>query len=302
MKHSEFSLIPVFVMVMQELSMSRAAKRLNISQPAVSQCLNRLRAIYNDDLFIRQGNGVTPTAYAKEIYPALSQSMQVIESTTPSKFRFEPKTCERKFSISSLSVFNHTFLPKLSSIIKNEAPLCSVEILPIYNDIESDLRFEKIDLIIEATSKAHPALSQKKLCSDSLCIIYSKSHPRLSENITESEFYSEKHVVHTRSGLSPGYLSDAPNLRDLAKRNVIWEVSSMIDMMPILASSDYIGISPVTIADSYCDFFNLRKVKADFLEVDIEVSMFWHPSKQHDPVHRWFRSCCQESAKSGWSL
>lgn len=299
MKHSEFSLIPIFVAIMDEKNLSKAAKKLKISQPAVSQGLVRLRELYKDELFIRDGRGVLPTAYASTIYPSLLESMNVILGTVPEQFKFNPKTCNRTFTISALSVFNHTFFSSMCHLIKEKAPLCTVNVLPIVNDgIESLMRFEKIDLLIEAEADddRYRTLRSKVIASESLSIIYSKNHARLGDSITEKEFLKEKHVVHTQHGATLGYLTNNPRLKTLAGRDVSWSVSNIVDMFPLLSTSDMVGIVPNAIAAKYCEFFNLHNVKNSFLHQELNIAMFWHPRRHQDPAHMWLRNICKEAA------
>lgn len=298
MKHTEFSLIPMFVAVMEEKNLSVAAKKLGVSQPAISQGLTRLRELYQDELFIREGRGYLPTGYAKSIYPSLLESMNVIMGTVPEQFKFDPKTCNRTFTISALSVFNHTFFVPLCNLIKEKAPLCTIEILPIVSDgVESLMRFDKIDLLIEVDNTRYPTLKKRLISSDSLSIIYSKNHPRLESSITEDEFLNEKHVVHTQHGSSQGYLSNDSGIKRLSERHISWSVSSIVDMFPLLASSDMIGIVPNAIAEKYCGLFNLHNIKNSFINKELNIAMYWHPSRQHDPAHKWLRSLCKESAE-----
>lgn len=298
MKHSEYSLMPIFVAIMEERTLSGAAKKLKITQPAVSQGLKRLRELYNDNLFIREGRGVAPTAYATSIYPTLLESVSAINSTIPDRFKFNPKTCTRKFTISSLSFFSHTFYPRLSKIINERAPLSTVEILPVLvEDIETQMRFEKIDLLIEAESKARHTMRSKVITSDSISVLYSKNHPRLTSSITEDEFFRERHVVHNQNSGVLGYLSDEPTFASLlSKRNVAWTVSNIVDMLPLISTSEMVGIAPKIIADQYSELFNLHNVRDSFLNQELNVAMCWHPSKHQDPAHRWFRSVCEEAA------
>lgn len=282
---------------MDEKNLSKAAKKLKISQPAISQGLVRLRDLYKDELFIREGRGMLPTAYASSIYPSLLASMNAILGTVPEQFKFTSQTCDRTFTISALSVFNHTFFTSLCHLIKQKAPLCTLEILPIVSDdIEQLMRFEKVDLLIEAENFRYNTLKSSVISSDSLSIVYSKQHPRLGNTITETEFLNEKHVVHSQHGETLGYLSKDPRLQILSDRNIAWSVSNIVDMLPLLSSSDMVGIVPNTIAEKYCGFFNLTNVKDSFLNQELNIAMFWHPRRHHDPAHRWLRNICKEAA------
>ncbi|MFA0070589.1 LysR family transcriptional regulator, partial [Vibrio breoganii] len=104
MKHSDFNLIPIFVTVMEERNISKAAHRLNISQSAVSQSINRLKILFNDPLFFRESHGVSPSKLANSIYPQLSAAVHQIKLTAPPLSDFNAETSSRKFMISTVSV------------------------------------------------------------------------------------------------------------------------------------------------------------------------------------------------------
>ncbi|WP_144210576.1 LysR family transcriptional regulator [Shewanella donghaensis] len=293
MKHSDYSLIPTFVAIVEEKSYTKAAKRLGISQSAVSQGVTRLQEVFKDTLFIRGSRGVEPTQFALDIYPTLSNAVENIAYMMPEYKKFDPLKCDKQFTISSLSVFGFTILPELASMMGQDAPLASIKIEPLYNhDLTSMLRSQHFDLVIEAHSNQYPQLRSKVIMEDTLCVMCRIDHPRLTgDSITREEFLAEKHVTHSQLDQKGGYLVGRGLKEEelLGKRQVAWQASGIMEMLPIIERCDYIALLPKRLVDQYRDTYQLKQLKTTFLIDPIEVAMYWHSSRSNDPTHKWLR-------------
>ena len=301
MKHSDYSLIPTFVAIVEEKSYTKAAKRLGISQSAVSQCVIRLQDVFKDTLFIRGSRGVEPTQFALDIYPTLSSAVENIAYMMPEYKKFDPQKCDKQFTISSLSVFGFTILPELASFMAADAPLASVKVEPLYNhDITSMLRSQHFDLVIEAHSNQYPQLRSKVIMEDTLCVMCREDHPRLTgDSITVDEYLAEKHVTHSQLDRKGGYLVGR-GLKDesiLDQRQVAWQASSIMEMLPVIEKCDYIALLPKKLIDQYRQYFKLKQLKTNYLIEPIEVAMYWHSSRSNDPSHKWLRDQVIRSAQ-----
>ncbi|MCL1094771.1 LysR family transcriptional regulator [Shewanella kaireitica] len=300
MKHSDYSLIPTFVAIFEEKNFTKAAKRLGITQSAVSQSVNRLRVIFEDTLFIRGSHGITPTPLAIDVYPTLASSVESIAYMLPVHKNFIPAECERRFGISALSVFGFTLLPELSTLMSSEAPLASVKIEPLLGrDMTNELRAQQCDLVIEVMTNQRSNLRSKVIMQDSLQLLCRTDHPRLTgDSITIDEFLNEKHVTHSQFDKNDAYLIGRGLQGEgiLGQRNVAWQASSIMEMLPVIMRTDYIGLLPKTAVAQYTQIHNLKPLETPFLTDPIEVAMFWHSSRTNDPSHRWFRGLCAKAA------
>ena len=286
--------------IVNEKSYSKAAKRLGISQSAVSQCVARLRDIFKDPLFIRNNHGVEPNNFALDIYPALASSVDNISQMLPEHRHFRPERLTRQFNITSLSVFGFTILPKLAEQLSQKAPLAKVKIDPFYtNDMTHDLRSQQCDLLLEVDSNQYPHLRSAIIMEDTVKVLCRQDHPRLiGDEITKEQFLAEKHVAHIKMGNNDGYLSGRGFEDDniLSQRNVVWQTSSIVEMFPIISNCDYLGLMPQKLINQYRELHDLKELKTNFLNVPINVAMFWHPSRTNDPSHRWLREQCRKAA------
>ena len=306
MKHSDYSLIPTFVAIIEEKSYTKAAKRLGISQSAVSQAVTRLQEVFKDVLFIRGSRGVEPTQFALDIYPTLASAVENIAYMTPEYTKFDPQKCDTQFTIASLSVFGFTILPELSLLMSQQAPLASVKVQPLYNqDLTSMLRSQHFDLVVEASTDEYPQLRSEILMEDTLCVMCRTDHPRLTGNsITQEQFLAEKHVIHARHDHQQGYLSGRGLKEEglFGQRDIAWQASSIMEMLPVIERCDHIALLPQRLADQYRDTYKLKQLTNSFLLTPIKVALYWHSSRTNDPTHKWLREMLVNATQRFLSL
>lgn len=298
MKSTELNLIPIFVAIYEEKNLSKAAIRMNISQPAVSKALKRLREIYDDGLFNRNTTGVEPTVFASDIYPAMSAALKNFTSTLSASREFDPKTSNRIFSIAVVSTVNYSLIPKLVKQIRTSAPNISLEIHPQFTeDLESDLRLQRYDLVIDMAIRGRTILKSEVVYTEILKVVCSKDHPRIGDSISLEQFLSEEHVAasrwHSRSSLL-----NAEDIGELEARNIVIRAAGAFEMMPIIGSTEMIGMLPQSTLDDLGDYYNLKSLDLPFNRQQHELCSIWHPSRSNDSGHRWLRQQIQKAAKN----
>jgi len=297
MKSTELNLIPIFVAIFEEQNLSKAAVRLDISQPAVSKALARLRDIYDEPLFHRTPSGVEPTSFASDIYPALSAALKNYSSTLTASREFDPKVSNRIFSIACVSVASYVLLPKVMEVIANQAPGIALEVHPLFTeDYESDLRLQRYDLIIDMEPKSHTNLRFERLYSERLMVVMSNDHPRIKETISSEEFISEKHVVVSR-WQSRASLLGADDIAELAKRKIVYRASGAMEMLPVISGSDFIGMLPDSTIQNFASMYNVKGVPLPFSGEIHHLASIWHPSRSNESGHKWLRKQFKQAVK-----
>ncbi|PSU10417.1 LysR family transcriptional regulator [Photobacterium gaetbulicola] len=289
MKSTDLNLIPIFVAVYEEQSLSKAAVRMDVSQPAVSKGLKRLREIYDDPLFHRNANGVEPTAFASDIYPALAASLKNFSSTLSASREFDPKTSRRIFSIACVSVASFSIIPVLVEQIRLEAPNIALEIHPLFTeDMEADLRLQRYDLVIDLPPRGRSLLKSQVLYSEELSVVCCKHHPRLTDSVTIEQFLAEDHVVVARWH-ARGSLLNAEDIPELDQRNIVVRAPGAVEMLPIIAGSDIIGMLPKSTIESFSEFYAIKALPMPFGQDLYDLCAIWHPSRTTETSHRWLR-------------
>lgn len=291
---TDLNLIPVFIAVMEEQNLSRAAERLKITQPAVSQALRKLRDSYDDELFIRTSNGVHPTMVAQDIYPALQDAYRQISQTLPDQRTFDPAASKRHFSIAALSIVNYTLMPGLAIRLQQLAPEVTLEIHPLFStDPAQDLRIRKFDMTIDLHRLETCSVQQQLVMEDSLTVICAKKHPRITDTLSEEQYLEEKHVIHTFNSPDSNSLDishlEAAGIHEIKGRKVAWKAPGILEILPIVAYSDWLATIPTGIANRYAQNNQIKCFKPDFHTGTLPIYMSWHPSLDSDKAHQWLR-------------
>lgn len=297
MKSTELNLIPIFVAIYEEQNLSKAANRMDISQPAVSKALARLRDIYDEPLFHRTTSGVEPTAFASDIYPALSAALKNFTSTLSSSRDFDPKSSQRVFSIACVSSASYELMPKVMNLISQVAPGIALEIHPLFTeDYESDLRLQRHDVIVGMTPMGRNLLKHEVVLNEELVVVCREDHPRLGDTIKMDEFLKEDHVVVSRWHARKSLLS-SEHFEDLEKRRIVYRAAGVVEMMPVIESSDYIGVVPISAVRCFSEKYRLRTLLLPFELPDLDLCMIWHPSRTNESSHKWLREKIKVAAK-----
>lgn len=288
-RSTELNLIPIFVAIYEERSLSRAATRMEISQPAVSKALKRLREIYDDPLFHRKVAGMEPTSFAIDIYPAMAAALKNFSSTLSTSRAFNPRTSQRVFSIACITLVSARLIPALLCKIREQAPGIALEVHPLFTeDMESDLRMQRYDLIIDMTQSGRSMLKSEVLYAEQVKVVCASNHPRLGSDLTVEAYFTEEHVALAQWQVR-GSMITAEHLPQMANRNIVVRVPSAMEMLPIIARSEIIGVLPHSTIETFAGIYDVRVLPFPFDESVFSLSAIWHPSRTAEAGHRWLR-------------
>ncbi|EOV0103352.1 LysR family transcriptional regulator [Vibrio vulnificus] len=297
MKNTDLNLIPIFVAIFEEQNLSKAAVRLDISQPAVSKALARLRDIYDEPLFHRSSSGVEPTSFAVDIYPAMLTAFKNFTSTLSASSEFEAKVSNRIFSIACVSVASYELMPQLLKQIRQHAPNISLEVHPLFTeDYESDLRLQRYDLIIDMAPRGWTPLKVEPIFSERLMVVCCANHPRIADACSVAQFLAEEHVVVSRWHARKSLMS-AEDIADLAQRKIVYRASGALEMLPVIHGSEYIGMLPESTINAFAGTYNIKAVSLPFEHDVYDLCAIWHPSRSSESAHQWLRNQLKVAVK-----
>ncbi|MGR4988120.1 LysR family transcriptional regulator [Vibrio rotiferianus] len=297
MKSTDLNLIPIFVAIYEEQNLSKAAARLDISQPAVSKALARLRDIYDEPLFHRSTSGVEPTSFAIDIYPAMVAALKNFTSTLSASSSFDPKVSNRIFSIACVSVASYELMPQLLRQIRKSAPNIGLEVHPLFTeDYESDLRLQRYDLIIDMPPRGRTVLKMEPVFSERLMVVCSADHPRIQDTCSVEQFLAEEHVVVSRWHARKSLMSEE-DIEDLAKRNIVYRASGAMEMLPAIDGSEYIGMLPLSTIKHFSKTYNIKAVPLPFSDKIHDLCAIWHSSRNNESAHQWLRAQLKKAGK-----
>jgi DNA-binding transcriptional LysR family regulator len=287
----DLNLLAALDALLSEGSVAGAARRLQLSESAMSRTLARLRAATGDELLVRAGRAMVPTPHAlalRERVGALAlEARQVLQ---PAGSRWELGSLDRSFSLRANDGFIEAHAPRLVARAAEEAPGVRLRFAPKPDKDTRPLREGLIDLDIGVLGEAAPELRVQALYRDHFVAAVREGHALLSDAPPSAQRYAAaRHVVTSRRGRSVGPVDAA--LAELGlERQVSVVVPSFRAALAIAADSDLVALVPASFFLPSVAAGGLRCFALPVAVQPITVSQIWHPRLDRDPGHRWLRS------------
>ncbi len=308
----DLNLLRVFDEVMAERSLTRAARNLSLTQPAVSNALRRLRETLGDELLQRSGQGVAPTPRALVIWPAVREALQRLQDALiPNEF--VPSQASSTMVLAMADATAAEIIPGLIDTLEHEARGMSVRVLPLTTrDPRKLLVEETCDLAVgyfpavlaDLTAKAQsgepvPFLYQRLYDGEYVCVMR-KNHPLASGPFTLSRFCSARHMLVSFSGRPFGFVDEA--LAALGhKRHVVLTVNQFFTAGRVVANSNLLTVLPrhfVRIT-GFAEQLVLRPLPFEVSPVNVDA--LWHRRAQQNGAHVWLRQAIVRAADKAFS-
>ncbi|MCJ0765520.1 LysR family transcriptional regulator [Variovorax terrae] len=303
----DLNLLRVFDEVMSERSLTRAARNLSLTQPAVSNALRRLRETLGDELVRRSGQGVEPTPRALALWPAVRDSLRQLQETlAPSAF--VPEEASTTFVLAMADATANELVPRLGEILEREAPGVSVRVIPLTTrDPRRLLEQEAADLAIgyfpavlaDLTSRAQTgevvAFAHQRLYDGQYVCAMRRGHPLAQEPLTLERYCAARHLLVSFSGRPYGFIDEA--LASLGReRRIVFTVNQFFTAGRVVAASDLLTVLPrhFVRVTGVADELVLHELPFDVPVVHVDA--LWHSRMQQRSAHQWLR---QTIARSG---
>jgi len=287
----DLHLIRVLHTVLTERSVSRAAIRLGMYQPAVSAALKRLRELSGDPLLVRSGAGMVPTDAGLRMIEPSASILRAAEVMFTEARGFDPQTTTTTFRVAASDYLDPQFLPQLVAQVKSQAPQCQIEILPLSAefDYHAHLAQGDVDVVVGNWLKPPEDLHLGKLFDDEVVCLVSREHPAVRRGWTEQSWLEAEHVAPTAT--HPG------------ARGVIDEhLESLGLARRITARCPHFGLIPAMVASSllvlttgrqYCERF-VGSLPVVVLECPIafpqlQYYQLWHERTHASASAKWLR-------------
>jgi DNA-binding transcriptional LysR family regulator len=291
MKSPDLNLLQIAFAVYDELSVSRAAKVLGMSQPAVSMALRRLRETFNDPLFVRVPSGIAPTPRAHALVRSARPVVEQLRSTLLEEEGFDPSRTTRTFTVALSDVGELAFLPRLLDMVTQKAPLSAIRsVFPQPAQLAADLDGGIVDVAIGY----YPVLTsknfrQRRLNTQQFAALIRADHPQRSAKLSMSAFTSLGHAVVQPEGRSQEVLERFLAARKIQRKAAV--VTSHFLSIPLLvAHSDLIAVVPRPIATYFAGMSpGLAVAELPFDLTGFDLKLHWHRRFDNDPRHRWLR-------------
>ncbi|HDM8043491.1 TPA: transcriptional regulator LeuO [Vibrio campbellii] len=282
----DLNLLTVFDAVMQEQNITRAAHNLGMSQPAVSNAVARLKVMFNDELFMRQGRGIQPTQRARQLFGPIRQALQLIRNELPSSV-FQPESSTRLFKLAICSPCDMRFAPRIMANINEQAPSVQLHLDAEFDRLLSErMRYQEIDFVIDYARFDDQGFSSTEIFKDELVVIASKTHPRIQGGVSAEQLINEKHAKLSRVHGQRSFSEQAYRELDC---QAAYEGSSLSNLLYVVSQSELITIAPRWMAENAVNSDQLQILDFPFENKEISGYLSWHESSEKDKGHIWLR-------------
>lgn len=307
----DLNLLRVFDQVMAERNLTRAARNLSMTQPAVSNALNRLRDALGDRLVTRSGYGVEPTPRALALWPAVADALRQLESSiTPGNFVASEATST--FNLAMADATAAVIMPSLVEIIERDAPGVSLRVVPLttrdprrlVDEGTVDLAvgfFPAVlaDLTAQAQAGALAAFDHQRLYTSAYVCVMRKGHPLATGKLTLDRYCEARHMLVTFSGRPFGFMDEA--LASMGRsRRIVLTVNQFFTAGRVAATSDLLTVLPRHFISVTGRERELVWRELPFEVPPVHVDALWHRRQGQRSDHAWLRLALATAARKGF--
>lgn len=292
----DLNLLRVLVALRQAGSVSAAAERLGLSQPATSLALKRLRMALGDPLFVRTGAGMQPTSHCLAILPGAERALEAVRTEILGQPRFDPATTRRRYTLAMNDVGEMALLPALMAHFAKHAPLCDVHTETLSATAIADgLESGRVDLALGYYPEVERSgFFRQRLFTRSFACLVRADHPRVrSDRISMRTFLDLGHVLVKPQGRSHDLFETYLKRRGLERR-VQLLVPHFMSVPSIVAGTDLIVTIPDSLADYFSRLEDVRVVRPPVSVGGFAVNQYWHTRFNRDPAISWLRKAVRE--------
>jgi DNA-binding transcriptional LysR family regulator len=287
----DLNLLVAFDALWSERHVTRAARRVGLTQPAMSHALRRLRARYEDVLFEPTRAGLMPTSRAQAIAPAVKEALALVGRTLKGPAPFDARALRRTFTLATTDYVELVVLPPLLGRIARDAPGVSITVRAIQGGPARALVSGEHDLAIGPDLDPTPGIRTEPLFRERFVCALREGHPAASRRWTLAAFLKLGHVLVSPQGSGEGTVDAA--LRPLGKtRDVRVRVPHFLVAPRVVAASDFVITLPERVARAVPEGLVFREpplALTGFL-----MSQLWHARHDDDPAHAWLRGLIAE--------
>jgi DNA-binding transcriptional LysR family regulator len=289
----DLNLLVALDALLRELHVTRAANRIGLSQPAMSNALARLRHIFKDELLVRTPMGMQATPRALELMEPMHQVIRQITRVFESDAGFDPRQSVRTFTVRLSDLLQLLLLPSLLERIGPEAPAIAFDIvhLPPARTVEA-LEKDEIDLAVSMGLEHPGSIRAEPLFSDRMVCVMRRTHKLAHQAITLDSFLSCRHLKISMSPTDLRFVDDVLAHEQL-QRDVAVNVPHWLIVPHVLGRTDFVSIMPGRLAAAIIGT-DLVARDLPFASKPFDWTLYWHRRHDGNPANRWLRARISE--------
>tara|TARA_R100000935_G_scaffold19269_2_gene37170 strand:- start:1041 stop:1946 length:906 start_codon:yes stop_codon:yes gene_type:complete len=284
----DLNLLHVFDTIYREGSLTRAARALHLTQPAVSHSLSRLREHFDDPLFSRQGNQMVPTPLARRFLESMRPGLTQIQSAVNQFHAFDPANQRKTYSLALRDILESTFLPKLMGRLESYPELEIVSQRVPRRDMETQLAAGKLDFAVDVLLPVSNQTGHELLRHDRLVVLARKGHPLTSDGLTLDKYLEAKHVLVSSRSEGPG-IEDFELSRFGVQRDIRLRCQHYYAACRVAEGTDLLLTMPENYARIIAERADIDILTTPVDLPGIDVHLYWHKAYEREPALIWFR-------------
>ncbi|WP_239024147.1 LysR family transcriptional regulator [Paraglaciecola marina] len=288
MRPQELNLLMVFDAIMTERSITRAANRLAMTQPAVSNAVSRMRAAWKDELFVKDGRNIQPTLHAQNLWNQVRDPLSSLTEAVDPK-AFDPATAKRTFRVAVTDIVVDMVWAELREVIEKEAPGVNLHAVP-YTIVNTEQILEdaEVDMVIGTSGVISNTFRAEYLFSPLFICVMNHDHPLAKANLNIEEFAAADHLLVSLSGDITGY-TDQVLLQHGLSRRIAVTVNHFSSVACLIKHSDLICVVPISAVAEEIINGDIAATKPPLDLMPQQVSSIWHKRQDRDQGLIWLR-------------
>lgn len=285
----DLNLFVVLDEIYREGSITRASRQLNLTQPAISHALKRLRQLLNDPLFVRKGSNMVPTPFTRTIIGQVRQALQILEVNLYENRQFDPVHTRRIFYLGLRDSSESIVLPSLVRRLQEAAPDIGIASVRVARrGMEAELANGSLDLAMDIPLTVGEDICQKWIFRDRLIVVARPGHPAISSGLDLDTYLAQTHIIVSLRRMGPG-LEDVELIRLGQRRRIGLRCQHYFEACRLVSQTDML----LTMPERYAKLLNTQfknRLWPFPAEVPVlDVHLYWHESAENDPANRWLR-------------
>ncbi len=285
----DLNLFVVLEAIYREGNITRAGQQLNLTQPAISHALKRLRDLLQDPLFIRQGAHMVPTPFTRNMIEEVRQALQILEVNLSQSHDFVPENTRRNFHLSMWEYAEALLLPALMRRLTHAAPGMSITTSRVKRrDLETELASGSVDLAIDIPMTMSDRIRQKWLLNEPFVVVARHGHPAITSKLDMETYLAQRHILVSSRRYGPS-LVDIELNRSGLRRQIFLRSQHNHAACMVVSETDML----LTLPERHAQLLNPGLMNQmhlfPLLAPRLEAHLYWHESVENDPANRWLR-------------
>jgi len=288
----DLRLLRVFDVLLREHSLTRAARVLEVTQPALSKTLGQLRKFFDDPLFVRVALRMEPTPKALQLEVPIKAILDSAHALRSQRASFDPQTSDRVFNFCVVDAGLLKLLPRLVDHLLSEAPNVRLRVQQLEPEhLERWLEIGKLDFVMGSFPAMPKVIRRQFLWRERYVSVFRRGHPRLTTDPPTRAFLAEKHVLVSMVGSGHAHQTMQKALEAMIPRkNVICQVPVFTGAAILAKHTDAVVTLPHSVATVLADDLRLQIIAPPLKLPQIDIFQYWHARFHCDAANQWIRS------------